>query len=228
MAKGFELIAELREDAGKGASRRLRRQGKVPAIIYGGGKPPRALMFDADKLLHQMEQEAFFSSVLNVQVGDKEQPSILKAIQMHPAKRQVLHFDLQRIVATEKIRMAVPLHLLNAETAAGVKQGGTVSHLVTEVDITCLPKDLPEALEIDIGELELDGLLHLSDVPIPDGVEVPELAQGPEADRPVVSIHIVKVEVEPVEEEAEVPEGEVPAGEEPAAAEGEEKPTEED
>ncbi|RMF97508.1 MAG: 50S ribosomal protein L25/general stress protein Ctc [Gammaproteobacteria bacterium] len=224
MSKGFELVAEFRENAGKGASRRLRRQGKVPAIIYGGGKPPRALAFNADELLHKMEQEAFFSSVLTVQVGDKQQPAILKDVQVHPAKRQVLHLDLQRVIATEKIRMSVPLHLVNDDIAVGVKQGGgTVSHLMTEVEVSCLPKDLPEYLELDIANLGLDEMLHLSDIPLPDGVEIPELAQGPEHDQPVVSIHVVKVQVEP-EEGEEAAEGEAPEGEAPPAEEPGEKP----
>ena len=212
MSKGFDLVAELRDDAGKGSSRRLRREGKVPAIIYGGGKPPRALSFERNSLMRNMEQEAFFSSVINVQVGDKEQPAILKDVQMHPAKRMVLHMDLQRIVATEKIRMSVPIHFLNEATAVGVKLGGgTVSHMMSEVDISCLPKNLPEYLELDIGEMELDQMLYLSDIKLPEGVEIPELTQG--NDQPVVSVHILKVAVEPEEEEAvegEVPEGEVP------------------
>jgi large subunit ribosomal protein L25 len=225
MAKGFDLIAEIREDAGKGSSRRLRREGKVPAIIYGGGKPPRPLSFDRNSLMRHMEQEAFFSSVINVKVGDKEQPAILKDVQMHPARRMVLHMDLQRIVATEKIRMSVPIHYLNEAAAVGVKQGGgTVSHLYTEVEITCLPKDLPEYLEVDIGGLGLDEMLYLTDIKLPEGVEIPELVQGDGTDRPIVSIHVVKVAVEPEEGlEAAEAEGEAPPA---AAAPEEEKPAE--
>lgn len=227
MSKGFELVAELREDAGKGSSRRLRREGKVPAIIYGGGKPPRSLSFERNALMRQMEEEAFFSSIISVQVGKKQQPAILKDVQMHPAKRMVLHMDLQRIIATEKIRMSVPIHYLNEAAAIGVKLGGgTVSHMYSEVDISCLPKNLPEYLEVDIAELELDQMLHLSDIKLPDGVEITELAQGPENDKPIVAIHILKVAVEPEEEaiEGEVAEGEAP----PAEPEEGEKPAEED
>jgi large subunit ribosomal protein L25 len=223
MAKGFDLVAEIREDAGKGSSRRLRREGKVPAIIYGGGKPPRPLAIERNALMRHMEQEAFFSSVINVQVGDKEQPAILKDVQMHPAKRMVLHMDLQRIIATEKIRMSVPIHFLNEDIATGVKLGGgTVAHMLSEVEITCLPKNLPEYLEVDIAELELDQMLHLSDIPLPEGVEIPELTQG--NDQGIVSIHIVKVAVEPEEVEGEAEEGEAPpagAGEADKPAEGE-------
>jgi large subunit ribosomal protein L25 len=226
MAKEFDLIAEIREDSGKGASRRLRRAGKVPAILYGAGKAPTPITFDANQLLRKMELEAFFSSVLTVKVGSKSQQAILKDVQAHPAKRMVLHMDLQRIVADEKIRMTVPVHFLNEDVAPGVKEGGSVSHMMTEVEITCLPADLPEYLDLDIGELELDALLHLSDIPLPSGVEIPDLAL--DNDRDVVSIHIIKEVIEEVEEEEEalegeeVPteEGETPAGEEPKEEEG--------
>jgi len=218
MSETVDLIAEFREDAGKGASRRLRREGKVPAIIYGGGRPPRSLAFDANAVLHSMEQEAFFSSVLTVKVGDKERQAILKDVQMHPAKRQVLHLDLQRIVADEKIRMDVPIHLANEDLAPGVKLGGgTISRLLSEIEVSCLPADLPEYLEVDIGELQLDDILHLSDIPVPAGVEIPELTGG--NDLPVVTVHVIKAAAETEEEEGEpeAAEGEAPpAGEEPA------------
>ncbi|MDH3510573.1 MAG: 50S ribosomal protein L25/general stress protein Ctc [Gammaproteobacteria bacterium] len=219
MAKEFDLIAEVREVSGKGASRRLRRSGKVPAIIYGAGKAPTAITFETNQLLRKMEQEAFFSSVLTVKVGRKSQQVILKDVQAHPAKRMVLHVDLQRIVADEKIRMTVPIHFLNEDVAPGVKAGGSISHMMTEVDITCLPADLPGFLDLDVGEVELDELLRLSDIPLPSGVEIPDLAL--DNDRDVVSIHIIKEVVEEVEE-AEVPEGEAAAPEEGEAPAGEE------
>ncbi len=219
MAEDFDLVAEYRDDQGKGASRRLRREGKIPAIIYGAGRPPRALAFDHNKVLKQTESESFYSSVLNVKVGDQSQPAIIKDLQRHPAKRQILHMDLQRIVADQEIRMNVPLHFLNEETAPGVKEGGKVSHLMSDVEVVCLPKHLPEYLEIDIGDLELDGMLHLSDIKLPEGVEIPELQQGPEHDQAIVAIHIIKAapieEEEAAEAEAEVPaEGAAPAAEE--------------
>ncbi len=215
MAEDFDLVAEYRDDQGKGASRRLRREGKIPAIIYGAGKPPRALAFDHNKVLKQTESESFYSSVLNVKVGDKSQAAIIKDLQRHPAKRQILHMDLQRVVEDEEIRMNVPLHFLNETTAPGVKEGGKVSHLMSDVEIVCLPKHLPEYLEVDIGELGLDDMLHLSDIKLPEGVEIPELQQGPEHDQAIVAIHIIKAA--PIEEEeaeadaAPVAEGEVPS-----------------
>ena len=187
MSDDFDLIAELREDQGKGASRRLRREGKVPAIIYGGGRPSRPLAFDHNKVIKQLENESFYSSVLNIKVGEKSQAAILKDMQRHPAKRQIMHMDFQRIVEDQVIRMNVPIHFLNEEIAIGVKEGGgKVSRLMTEMEVVCLPKDLPEYLEIDIADLELDGLRYISDLPLPEGVEIPALAQGDEANRPIV------------------------------------------
>ncbi len=224
MAEKFDLIAEIREDQGKGASRRLRREGKVPAIIYGAGRPARSLVFDHNKVIKELESESFYSSILNIKVGDKSQAAILKDLQRHPAKNQIMHMDLQRIVEDEDIRMNVPLHFLNEEDAVGVREGGgKVSHIRTEVEVVCLPKYLPEYLDIDIAGLELDQILNQSDIKLPEGVEIPELALGPEHDHPIVSIHVIKAA--PVEEEVEAEE-EVAEGEE-AVAEGEEPATEE-
>jgi large subunit ribosomal protein L25 len=218
MAQPVDLIAEYREDSGKGASRRLRRSGKVPAIVYGAGRDPRAVTFDRDSLMHQMENESFFSSVLNIKIGKNNRQCILKDVQMHPAKRLVLHLDLQRIVEDELIRMTVPIHFLNEDVAIGVKMGGgTVSHMITDIEVSCLPANLPEYLDIDIGELELDDTLYLADLKLPDGVEIPELTE--DNNPGVVSIHIVKAA--PIEEE-ELEGVEVPVEGEEAPAEGEE------
>jgi large subunit ribosomal protein L25 len=217
MKQDFDLIAELRDDQGKGASRRLRREGKVPAIIYGAGRKPRQLAFDHNRVLQQLEHESFFSSILNIKVGDKSQAAIVKDVQRHPAKNKIIHLDFQRIVAGEKIRMNVPIHYLNAEASVGVKQGGgSVSQLMSDVEVSCFPKDLPEYFEVDIAALDLDDMLHLSDITLPAGVEIPELAQGPDHDHPIVAIHVIKAA--PIEDE-EAAEGEEGAegGEAPAA-----------
>ncbi|MEX2125609.1 MAG: 50S ribosomal protein L25/general stress protein Ctc [Woeseia sp.] len=201
MKQEFNLIAELREDQGKGASRRLRRQGKVPAIIYGGGRPPRALVFDHNRVLHQLDQEAFYSSILTIKVGDKSQAAILKDVQRHPARRQILHMDIQRVVEDEKIRMHVPIHIVGEQQAPGVKlAGGTVMRLITDVEVSCLPRDLPEYFEVDISHLELDDMLHLSDIKVPEGVEITQLTYGEEHDHAIVSVHVIKAAA--VEEEA--------------------------
>ncbi len=202
MAEKFDLIAEYRTDMGKGASRRLRHQGKVPAIIYGARRPPRTLVFDQNKVLKQLESESFYSRVLNIKVGDKSQAAIVKDLQRHPARHQILHMDLQRIVEDEQIRMNVPIHYVGEDVAVGVKDGGgKVAHLMTDVEVICLPKDLPEYFEVDVSALELDEMLHVSDIKLPDGVEIPLLAQGPEHDYAIVSIHVIKAA--PVEEEVE-------------------------
>ena len=225
MAEEFDLVADIREDQGKGASRRLRREGKVPAIIYGAGRPPRALVFDHNKVLRQLENESFYSSVLNVKVGEKSQAAILKDLQRHPAKNVIMHIDLQRIVEDEVIRMNVPLHFIGEDVAPGVKLGGgSVSHLRTDVEVVCLPKHLPEYLDVDVSNLELDQMIHLSEIKLPEGVEIPELAQGPEHDHAVVSISVIKVRAVEEEEEAPAEEGAEEAGE---AAEGEESSSDE-
>jgi len=215
MSDNFDLIAELREDQGKGASRRLRLKGKVPAIIYGAGRPPRSLMFDQNKVLRQLENESFYSSVLNIKVRDKSQAAILKDLQRHPAKNMIMHMDFQRIVDDVEIKMNVPLHFIGEEIAPGVKDGGgSVSHLMNDVEVFCLPKFLPEYIEVDVSELELDAMLHLSDIKLPEGVEILGLVQGEENDRGIVSIHVIKAA--PIEEDVVV------EGEEGEAVEGEE------
>ena len=224
MAEDFDLVAEIREDSGKGASRRLRREGKVPAIIYGAGRPPRALTFDHNRVIQQLENESFYSSILNIKVGKKSQAAIVKDVQRHPAKPFVMHMDFQRIVEDEEIRMSVPLHFIGEEIAPGVKlSGGKVSHLVHEVEVVCLPRYLPEYIDVDISGLELDEYLYLSDIEVPEGVTLPELAQEEEEGQaqPIVTIHIIKEEV--IEEEVEeIAEGEVPVvDEDEEAAEGE-------
>ena len=204
MSDEFNLIAEMRDDRGKGASRRLRHQGKVPAIIYGAGREPRALMFDHNKVLRELENASFYSSILTIKVGDKSRAAIVKDIQRHPSKKQILHIDLQRIVEDEKIRMQIPIHFLGEEEAVGVKiGGGSVSRLMTEIEVSCFPKDLPEFLEVDISELELDQMLYVSNISLPKGVEVSEILL--EQDQAIVSIHEIKeiIEEEIIDEEGD-------------------------
>ena len=204
MSDEFNLIAEMRDDRGKGASRRLRHQGKVPAIIYGAGREPRALMFDHNKVLRELENASFYSSILTIKVGDKSRAAIVKDIQRHPSKKQILHIDLQRIVEDEKIRMQIPIHFLGEEEAVGVKiGGGSVSRLMTEIEVSCFPKDLPEFLEVDISELELYQMLYVSNISLPKGVEVSEILL--EQDQAIVSIHEIKeiIEEEIIDEEGD-------------------------
>jgi large subunit ribosomal protein L25 len=195
MAK-FELSAEVRDVKGKGASRRLRRDGKVPAVMYGAGKDPVMLSLEHNALYLQVKNEAFYSSILTVKTGKEQEQAVLRDIQMHPYKPRIAHIDLQRVSATEKIHMRVPLHFLNQETAPGVKQqGGIVSHLMTEIDITCLPKDLPEFLTVDMGGMALNDSVHLSDIKLPDGVAITSVVHGGD-DLAVAAITAVREEVE--------------------------------
>lgn len=202
MASEIHLVAEYRDDTGKGSSRRLRHAGKVPAIIYGAGREPRALTFDHNELLKATENEAFMSSVLQIKVGENMRRTIIKDVQVHPAKRQILHIDLQRVVEDEEIRMTVPLHYLNEESAPGVKAGGSVSKTMVEVEVVCLPRYLPEYLEVDLVGMELDDMLHMSDIKLPEGVEITALTQEPPSDEAIVSVHVLRVAEEPEEEEA--------------------------
>ena len=196
----YLLNAEFRDDLGKGASRRLRREGKVPAILYGADRAPRALTVMQKDLLLLLQNEGFYSSVITLRVDDKEQPAILKDLHRHPARPIILHMDLQRVRDDVEIRMNVPLHFLGENVAPGVKAGGTVSRIMNDLEVVCLPKFLPEYIEIDLSAVELDDVVKLSDVKLPEGVE---LAHPPteEHDPAVVNIHKVRVQVETEEGE---------------------------
>jgi len=194
----FKLEAELRDDEGKGASRRLRHHGKVPAVLYGGDRKPRSISLNENELKNNARHEAFFSQVLSINVGDIKQSAIVKDVQMHPAKSRIMHVDFQRVMDDVEIRMSVPLHFVNEEKGPGIAlRGGVASHLKNEVEIACLPGDLPEYIEVDCGELEIDQMLHLSDLVLPKGVAIPELAQGEDFDQPVISVAVPKKAAEP-------------------------------
>ncbi|NOX76973.1 MAG: 50S ribosomal protein L25/general stress protein Ctc [Gammaproteobacteria bacterium] len=189
MQEDFNVVAEIRADVGKGASRRLRRTGKVPAVIYGSGKEPLSLTVAHNTLMHHLEHEAFYSHILTVTVDGKAEKAVLKDLQRHPAKPTILHVDFLRVGDDDVIHMHVPLHFLNEEACVGVKAGGLVSHLMTSVDVACKAKDLPEFIAVDIVALDVGASLHLSDIELPGGVSLPALAQGADHDLPVVSIH---------------------------------------
>jgi large subunit ribosomal protein L25 len=217
MKTSFELAAEFRDTQGKGASRRLRRDGRVPAILYGGKREARALTLDHQKLLTSLDNERFYSTILAIRVGDATQAAILKDVQRHPAKNHILHIDLQRVLEDEKIRMSVPLHFANEGSSPGVKtQGGIVSHLQNEVEVSCLPRDLPEFFEIDVGQMSIGDIKRLSDIPLPDGVELVELTHG--NDEPLVTLHHPRAAE--VEAPAEVAAAPIAAAAAPAAAAG--------
>ncbi len=193
MSSEFVVTAEPRNDQGKGASRRLRRGGRVPAILYGAGKEPVSLSIDHNELLKQLENEAFYSHILTIDIGGNKEQAILKDMQRHPAKPFIQHLDFMRVSAGESIRVNVPLHFVGADAAPGVKVGGgIVTHAVTEVEINCLPKDLPEYIEVDLSGLELGESLHLSDIKLPKGVELVQLLHGEEHDVAVAAIQATR------------------------------------
>lgn len=220
MAAKFEVNAEPRSGKGTGASRRLRRDGKVPGIVYGAGKDPVMVAFDHDAMYHHLQAEAFHTSILTLKLEGATDQAVLRDYQMHPFKPRVLHIDLQRISATEKIHMSVPLHFVGQDVAPGVKlQGGIVGHLMTEVDVTCLPHQLPEFLEVDMSNVNLNESVHLSDLKLPEGVQITSLAHGGD-DLAVATITAVREEVEATPVAAAAPEAAAAAATAaPAAAE---------
>lgn len=215
----FELAAEAREASGRAGSRRLRNAGKVPAIVYGGGQPPNSVTLDHNSLIHQMENEGFFTSILTLKVGKASESVVVKDVQRHPAKPQVMHMDLLRVRADEELTLQVPIHFVNEEASIGVKtHGGVVDHLMTDVEVSCLPKDLPEYIEIDVSEVELDQILHLSDLKVPDGVKLVALEHG--SDPAMFAIHEPRrVEEEPVADEVAAEGADEAAAEAPADSE---------
>lgn len=184
------LEAQARANVGKGASRRLRKQeDAVPAIIYGGDAAPVNISLQHNKLLQAIEHEVFFSSIITLQLDGAAQSVVVKALQRHPSKPRIMHADFQRVQADHRLHVKVPLHFLNEATAVGVKQGGgSVSRLLNEIEISCLPKDLPEFVAVDLANLQVGQSLHISDLTLPEGVSSVALAHGAEGDLGVVTI----------------------------------------
>ncbi|QKX17495.1 50S ribosomal protein L25/general stress protein Ctc [Microbulbifer sp. YPW1] len=200
----FKLNASVRSDEGKGASRRLRRlEAKVPAIIYGGEAEPQSIALLQKDMFKALESEAVYSSVLTLNVDGKEETVILRDLQRHPAKAILLHADFQRVSANTKVHVKVPLHFLNEESCKGVKAGGIVSHTLTELDINAPASKLPEFIEVDLADLELDATVHISDIKLPEGVESVDLAHGEDHDLVVASVHKPRGAIEADAEEGE-------------------------
>ena len=190
----FELNAELRTDKGKGASRRLRRNADmIPAILYGAGKDPLSLTL-AHKDIHKAcQNEAFFSRIITIIADGNSQQAIVKDLQRHPAKDRIMHADFLRIQMDQAITVEVPLHFLNEDSCLGVRQGGgNVSHNMTSIEISCLPGDLPEYIEVDIEDLSLGDAIHISGLKLADGLSIPSLQQGADHDHVVVSVNAPK------------------------------------
>src|SRR5690606_20639875 len=215
-----KLTATGRKDEGKGASRRLRHAGQVPAVVYGGGSDPRSIQLEQEKTWVASQKEWFYSSIIDLDVDGKVEKVLLRDMQRHPYKQLIMHLDFQRVNQNEAIRMSVPLHFVNGDTSpAGKAADVVIMHELTEVAISCLPRDLPLNIEVDLSELKLGDTIHLSSLALPKGVEIPQLKLGPDHDVAIVVARQGRVEAE--ETPAEGEEAATPAPQ--AAAEGEAK-----
>ena len=194
----FTLNAQARTDLGKGASRRLRHAKQVPAVVYGGNKEAASITIEAKEMAKLFENEAAYSHVIELSVDGAKQNVIVKAMQRHPAKQFIMHADFIRVIAGQKLTATVPVHFINEE--APVKKGGEISHTASEIEVTCLPKDLPEFIEVDLADAEIGTIIHLSDLKAPKGVEFVALAHGD--DKAVANVHAPRVAAEPTEEGA--------------------------
>lgn len=221
MADALAIQAQTRTVRGKAENRRLRRlDSGIPGVVYGAEKEPQSITMRQNEIRKALENEAFFSQLIDLSVDGSKEQVVLKSIDRHPSRGDVMHIDFFRVSAKQELTMNIPLSFLNAEECPGVKAGGVVSHIMTDVEIKCLPADLPENIEIDLGSLELDQSVHLSQLTLPKGVVLTAFAQGQEEeqDQAVVSVHMPKIIEEPEEEEAPAEEA---AGEEGAAESGE-------
>jgi large subunit ribosomal protein L25 len=209
MATEHKISATGRNDEGKGASRRLRRAAQIPAILYGGNAAPQSIQLDHEKTWLASQNEWFYSSILDLDLDGKVQKVLLRDMQRHPYKQVIMHLDFQRVDENAALRAKVPLHFLNQEKSpAGKTAGIVVLHELNEVEVSCLPKDLPEFIEVDLSTLSVGDIVHLSQLKLPAGVEIPELRLGKEHD---VAVVIAKHGREEVEETTEAPAAEVPA-----------------
>ena len=215
MSDNIQLNAEPREDSGKGASRRLRRSGQVPAVVYGGDGDPQSISLNHNEFSHELENEAIYTQLIDLKIGKDSEEVILRDLQRHQYKKLIMHADFFRVDKKKTLNVVVPIHALNTEDCIGVKSdGGMLTQLVTEIEVICLPRHLPEYLEIDVAELHLGDILHLSEIKMPEGVEIVALTHGEEQDTGVISV-VKTREEEIIEDEApEVPEEEGEEGEE--------------
>ena len=203
MAQTHEIKAQSRKDEGKGASRRLRHAAMVPAVVYGGTQPPQSIQIEHNTILLAAKNEWFFSSILDLNVDGKVQKVLVRDWQKHPFKQQMLHMDFLRVNENEAVRVNVPLHFLNQEKSpAGKTSGVVISHNLTVVEVSCLPGNLPEFIELDLADLKPGDIVHLSQVKLPKGVTLPALNLGADHDIAVVTANTVKEEAEPAAEAA--------------------------
>lgn len=203
MANIFEFIAESRGQSGKSAARNARREGNVPAVIYGEHQEPQMLVLNHNEVIKHLKHEAVYSHVLDVTIDGKTEKAILKGVQRNPAKFQVMHLDFMRVSMSHAIKVHVPLHFINESTSIGGKKGGIAAHSMVDVEVSCLPSALPEYIEVNLAGLDVGESVHLSDIVLPAGVEIIALLQGSEHDLPVVSMMAAKVDTTAEAEETE-------------------------
>lgn len=206
MTSIFEFVAESRSSSGRSEARSMRREGKVPAILYGGGAEPAKLFLNHNDVIKHFEHEAVYSHVLDVKVDGKTEKAILKEIQRHPGKPQIIHIDFLRISEGDKIRVHVPIHCINEDVSVGVKKGGVVTHNLVDIEISCLPADLPEYIEVDLIAVDMGESVHLTEITLPPNIEIMALSHGSGHDLPVVSIAAAKGGGEDVQESDDVEE----------------------
>jgi len=188
-----KVSAEIRTGKGKGASRRLRLENKIPGIVYGTEKDPISIVLQHNQFSKSMERESFFSQVITLSIAGDEEQVVLKDLQRHPYKTTVMHVDFQRVTEDQMLKTLVPLRFIGQEASPGVKSGGVISHHLNTVEIECLPKNIPEALEVDVSRMEVEELLHLSNIELPKGVNVTALKYGSRFDAPVAAIYKGKI-----------------------------------
>src|SRR5690554_4519484 len=205
MSHEFHLQATSRNDLGKGASRRLRRLADdVPAVVYGAGKAAKSIAIQHKDLLKATSQEQFFSQVIALSVDGKKEQVVVKALQRHPSRPRIMHADFQRVKASEALQVRVPVHLINEDKCVGVKLGGgTIMRTMPELEVSCLPKDLPESLEVDVAELDVGESIHISQIKFPKSVESVDLSDSSDSDHAVVTVQAPRVATESSEDEAE-------------------------
>jgi large subunit ribosomal protein L25 len=220
MSTEFVLHAEKRAEQGKGASRRLRHTGKFPAIVYGAGKEPAAITLTHTEIIRHLEEETFYSQILMVDLEGAKEKVVLRDLQRHPSRPFILHMDLQRINENEDIRVVIPIHFINEDICPGAKQNGQISHQIVEVEISCLPNDLPEFIEIEMAEMDIGDTLHMADLKVPENVQLTALVQDSEYNPGIVSIHVARTEE--IEEDLEEAPSEEESGTEDGEAEEEE------
>lgn len=202
MTNNLQLAAEIRNNTGKSTNRRFRLEDKIPAVIYGADKKPEALILKHNEVIKALENEEFFTQIITLNLNGKSEQVVLKDLQRHPYRAtQIMHIDFMRIKASEKITMLIPLHFIEEEVSPGVKQGGIITHSISEVEVKCLPSDLPKYIDIDMSNMELNDIVHLSNLKLPKGVELTELTHGEEHDLPIATLQMARIAEEVVVEE---------------------------